>query len=58
VFHHGPVPPPLHRSQAGWYVDPGTYELLIGRSSADISHLVEVEVTGTTSPLPGSVKPQ
>ena len=58
VFHHGPVPTPLHRSEAGWYVDSGTYELHIGRSSADISHVVEVEVTGSDSPLPGSLEPQ
>ncbi len=58
VFHHGPVPPPLHRTEAGWYVDSGTYQLLVGRSSADISHTVEVAVTGGSSPLPGSLRPQ
>ena len=54
VFHHGRVPPSLHRSQPGWYVDSGTYKLCIGRSSADIAHVVEVEVTGGDSPLPSS----
>jgi beta-glucosidase len=58
VFHHGPVPPPLHRTEAGWYVDSGTYQLLVGRSSADISHTVEVAVTGASSPLPASLRPQ
>ena len=47
VFHHGPVPPSLHRSEPGWYVDSGTYQLRIGRSSADIAHVVEILVTGT-----------
>ena len=58
VFHHGPVPPSLHRSEPGWYVDAGTYELRIGRSSADISHVVEIGVTGGSSPLPDSLRPQ
>jgi len=58
VFHHGRVPSSLHRSQSGWYVDSGTYQLRIGRSSADIAHVVEVEVTGGNSPLPGSLRPQ
>ena len=58
VFHHGPVPPSLHRSEPGWYVDSGTYELRIGRSSADIAHVVEILVTGTDSPLPSSLRPQ
>jgi beta-glucosidase len=58
VFHHGRAPSSLHRSQPGWYVDPGTYELRIGRSSADIAHVLEVEVTGDDSPLPSSLRPQ
>ena len=29
---------------SGWTVDAGTYELHLGRSSADIAHVVEVEV--------------
>ena len=58
VFHHGRVPPSLHRSQPGWYVDSGTYKLCIGRSSADIAHVVEVEVTGGDSPLPDSILPR
>ena len=27
----------------GWAVDPGTYELHIGRSSVDLPHVVPVE---------------
>ena len=58
VFNHGREPSSLHRSQAGWYLDPGTYQLHIGRSSADIAHVVEVEVTGDDSPLPDALLPQ
>jgi beta-glucosidase len=58
VFNHGREMSSLHRSQSGWYVDPGTYQLRIGRSSADIAHVVEVEVTGDDSPLPSSLLPQ
>jgi beta-glucosidase len=57
VFRHGPVSPSLHRSQSGWYVDSGTYRLHIGRSCADITQVVEVEVTGGNSPLHDSVRP-
>jgi beta-glucosidase len=32
------------RRQAGWQVDPGTYRVLVGRSSADIAHTLDVEV--------------
>ena len=31
-------------TEPGWRVDPGTYSLHIGRSSADIAHVVELEV--------------
>ena len=58
VFNHGHDPSSLHRSQPGWYVDPGTYQLGIGRSSADIAHVVEVEVVGDDSPLADSLLPQ
>jgi beta-glucosidase len=49
----GPVPPPIPlplpppdrvAREPGWRVDPGRYELHIGRSSADIAHVVTVEV--------------
>jgi beta-glucosidase len=57
VFHHSEIPVSLHRSEPGWYVDPGTYELHIGRSSADIAHVVKIAVTGTGHPLPASLGP-
>ena len=58
VYNHGHAPSPLHRSASGWYVDAGTYQLCIGRSSADIAHVVDVEVTGSGSPLASSLLPQ
>lgn len=47
----------LHRERAGWYVDPGVYRLLVGRSSAEITHTVEVSVTGGAEPLSPSLRP-
>ena len=44
----------LHRSEAGWYIDPGTYEVQVGRSCADICERLEIEVRGSTRPLPAS----
>jgi beta-glucosidase len=41
----------LHRGEAGWYVDAGTYEIQVGRSSADISGRAEIEVEGSPEPL-------
>ena len=32
------------REEPGWHVDPGTYELHMGRSSADIRHVVAVDL--------------
>ena len=44
-----------HRARAGWYVEPGRYELCVGRSSVDIAHRVAVEVEGGHEPLdPGA----
>jgi hypothetical protein len=34
------------RRAPGWHVDPGAYLLLVGRSSADLPHAVEVVVGG------------
>ena len=31
--------------EPGWQVDPGTYRLYVGRSSADIAHVIEIDVT-------------
>jgi beta-glucosidase len=33
-------------SSAGWRIDPGHYELHVGRSSAAIDHVLPVEITG------------
>ena len=33
------------RRRPGWQVDPGTYTLLIGRSSIDVSARVDIEIT-------------
>ena len=41
----------LHRREAGWYVDSGLYQVLVGRSSADIAHTVPIEVAGSPDPL-------
>ena len=41
----------LHRPQAGWYVDAGRYEVLVGRSSADIAVSLPLDVEGGTAPL-------
>ena len=45
---------PLHRGRAGWYVEGGTYQLHVGRSSADIAHILGVEVVGGLEPLAAS----
>jgi beta-glucosidase len=37
-----------HAPEPGWRVDPGAYELRIGRSSADIAHIVRIEITRTS----------
>ncbi|MGH9107232.1 MAG: beta-glucosidase family protein [Acidimicrobiales bacterium] len=47
---HGPRG--LHRSAPGWYVDAGTYEVQLGRSSTEICERLEVEVAGSDKPLP------
>jgi len=33
-------------ARGAWVVDPGTYELHVGRSSADVAHVAAVEVAG------------
>jgi beta-glucosidase len=34
------------RRAPGWQVDPGRYDLLVGRSSLDVAHSVPIEITG------------
>jgi beta-glucosidase len=38
------IRPPADVGERGWVVDPGPHDLHIGRSSADIAHVVTVEV--------------
>jgi beta-glucosidase len=45
---------PLHHGRAGWYVDGGTYQLHVGRSSADIAHILDVDIVGGLEPLAAS----
>ncbi|HTV10531.1 MAG TPA: glycoside hydrolase family 3 C-terminal domain-containing protein [Acidimicrobiales bacterium] len=42
----------LHRSQDGWYLDGGTYQVEVGRSCDDICERLAVEVEGRPGPLP------
>ena len=44
----------LHRAQAGWYVEPGSYEILVARSSADIVARATVVLQGSDGPLPST----
>jgi hypothetical protein len=36
----------VHREQAGWYVDAGTYRIWVGRSSREVSVVEDVTVSG------------
>ena len=40
-----------HRSQPGWYVDAGRYEIRIGRSAQEILHSFGLEVAKEAGPL-------
>jgi beta-glucosidase len=35
-----------HRTQPGWYADPGEYDVWIGRTSADLGHVVTITLDG------------
>jgi hypothetical protein len=35
-----------HREEAGWYADPGDYEVRLGTSSADIRAVLELTLAG------------
>ena len=41
VGHFGMMP----KAITGWRIDPGTYEIHVGRSSADIAHVATIDVT-------------
>lgn len=49
---HADGSPGIHRDQPGWYLDGGTYEVLVGRSANDIVERLSVEVEGSSWPLP------
>lgn len=51
---HADGSPGLHRDRPGWYLDGGTYEVLVARSAADIVERLSVEVEGDDRPLPAS----
>jgi beta-glucosidase len=40
------MPMPADVGDEGWVVDDGTYGILVGRSSADVLHVVDIEVAG------------
>ncbi len=40
------------RDEAGWYVDPGEYRILVGRSSAELGEAHILEITGDALKLP------
>ncbi len=50
--------PPAGAGERGWVVDPGPYDLHVGRSSADIAHVVSVAVEPLVSPPPPSPGPR
>jgi beta-glucosidase len=44
----------LHRRQAGWYVDEGTYEVQVARSCTDVCERLQIHVEGDVEPLPAT----
>ncbi len=40
-------PPAAKRTEAGWRTDAGVYDVLVGRSSTDLPHRVELRVTSS-----------
>lgn len=53
-----PTPPPAaHRAVSGWYVEPGSYEICVGRSSAEIAARLPLIVEGGEEPLGRDVLP-
>lgn len=42
----------LHRQEPGWYVDPGVYRLVVGRSSRDFAGSVALTLDGEPALLP------
>jgi len=57
LSHGGPVPAEAghqRRTTPGWYVDPGDYRVVVGRSSADFTGAAVVSLTGPSVRLPPS----
>ncbi|MEM7140696.1 MAG: glycoside hydrolase family 3 N-terminal domain-containing protein [Actinomycetota bacterium] len=51
----GPVPADgdgLHRQEAGWWVDPGEYRIVVGRSSREFAGVATVVFDGDAAKLP------
>jgi beta-glucosidase len=44
----------LHRTEAGWYVDGGTYFVEVARNCDDICQRLEIDVEGNSRPLPAT----
>jgi len=42
----------LHRTEGGWYVDPGQYRIVVGRSSRDFTGDVTITLEGDAALLP------
>jgi len=51
LYSHGANESFIHREQPGWYVDQGQYEIMIGRSSADITNVLKVDIDDSFGPL-------
>jgi beta-glucosidase len=51
---HADGSPGVHREEPGWYLDGGTYEILVGRSAGATVQRLAVEVEGSPHPLPRS----
>lgn len=39
----------VERREPGWYVDPGTYDIVVGRSSEDVAARITIEVESATA---------
>lgn len=48
---HADGSPGVHRDSPGWYLDGGTYEVLIAKSATDVVERLRVEVDGSAVPL-------
>ena len=44
------MPMPARVGEAGWVVDPGTYDVVVARSAVDLLHTVPLDVAGGVLP--------